>query len=507
MVDTSPKIFVPSPAARIRCLIEDPVRVFLWVFLGFFFIVRSGATIHCPDQFSDHMVLQRDVPVPIWGTATAGQVVTVAFAGQIKEATAGSDGRWEVALDPLLASAEPRTVTIRGADQTLRFDDVLVGEVWFCSGQSNMEKSFFGGPGQKPVDNFELEVAAAHFPSLRLFKIPRTDKPQAGPGVTTWLRCSPAALRESEFSAAAYFFGQQIHQTLNVPVGLMLSSLGGTSIDAWMPRSVYADSFAGADGKGGKFAHASELFEGMVAPYAPFAVRGFLWYQGERNLGNGDVEHYAEKQAALIEAWRQAWRRPDAPFFGVLLVPMKYSNASRKLVTAEALPLFWQQQVKALSAPRTGFVVTTDLVSDFHDIHPTNKRDVGLRLARLALAETYGYSDITARGPTFRGMSIEGREIVINLDHAAGLRARDGEPLTDFSIADRRREFRPATARIEDNRVVVSSDDLAEPVAVRFAWSESAHPNLINGAGLPAVPFRTDDWPVSYRRIDPNDTN
>lgn len=462
------------------------------------------ADVRCSPLFGEHMVLQRDQPVPIWGEAAPGEKVAVSFAGRTRTVTADAAGRWRVTLDALPANTTPQTLTIRG-ENTLTFEDVLVGEVWFCSGQSNMEKPLGPRKNQQPVDNQDLEVAAAHHPLLRLFQVPNTSLPQQGPGVFRWLPCTPETLTLSKFSATAYFFGSQLQQTVGVPVGMIHSSFGGTRIEAWMPREAFATPslrdlpdqpyFAWVKG-----VQRSELFQSMVAPYAPYGIRGFIWYQGEANLMADDVAAYADKQSALIAAWRKAWERPDAPFYGVLLAPMEYSQEGKQPITNEALPAFWAQQVRALSAAHTGYAVTTDLVDNTHDIHPTNKRDVGLRLARLALADTYGRADIPARGPTFKTMRISGRDIELVFDHAEGIRARDGLPLTGFLVAEKERTFLPAQARIVDGRILVSSDAVAAPVAVRFAWHETAQSNLINAAGLPAVPFRTDDWPLLYLR-------
>jgi len=473
-------------------------------------VAPLAADVRSAKLFGDHMVLQREQPVPVWGEAAPGERVTVEFAGQVKSAVADAAGRWRVTLDALAVSAEPRSLVIRGTN-TLTFRDVLVGEVWFCSGQSNMEKSFAPHKGQRRVNDHDLEVAAAQNPQLRLFQVPRPDLPQEGPGKFHWRPCDALALQESDFSAVAYFFGQQVQRVLGVPVGLVHSSFGGTFIDAWLPPA----AFATPPLQGLEHRHypawvqgvqPTELYQSMVVPYAPFAVRGFLWYQGETNLMDGDVALYATKQTALIAAWRAAWEMPAAPFYGVLLAPMDYSRWEKFPTTAEAEPAFWEQQVRALSAPHTGYAVTTDLVADTHDIHPSNKRDVGLRLARLALAETYGRADIPARGPTFTAMRVEGNHIELSFDHADGLRARDGRPLTEFTISGPERTFQPALARIEQGRVIVSCDRVEQPVAVRFAWRETANPNLVNDAGLPAVPFRTDDWPLTYLRPVPDNS-
>ncbi len=464
------------------------------------------AEVRCAKIFGDHMVLQRELPVPVWGEAAPGETVTVAFAGQTLDTRADAGGRWRVTLAPLAASAEPRELTV-GGDNTLRFTDVLVGEVWFCSGQSNMEKPFGPRKGQRPVIDHDLEIAAARHPNLRLYQVPRTDQKQDAAGRFTWLPCSPEALKLSDFSAVATTFGRQLHQTLDLPVGVVHASFGGTFIEAWMPPEAFAHPpLQGLENRRLQAwvegVQATELYRAMVAPHAPFAVRGFLWYQGETNLMNGDISLYAEKQTALIDTWRRAWERPDAPFYGVLLAPMDYSKWEKFPVTAEALPAFRAEQVRALSAPRTGYAVTTDLVADTHDIHPVDKRDVGLRLSRLALAETYGRGDIPARGPTFVAMHPveEGAALELEFEYADGLRARDGRAPSEFSVAGEDRVFHPAEARIQAGKVIVRCPEAPRPVAVRLGWHETAMPNLVNAAGLPAVPFRSDDWPLTLSR-------
>ncbi len=462
-----------------------------------------SAEVQCAKPFGDHMVLQRELPVPVWGEARPGESITVEFAGQNKTTAADTSGHWRVTLGALEASIEPREFTVRG-DNTVVFSDVLVGEVWFCSGQSNMEKQLGPRKGQKPTDDYELETAAAHTPSLRLFQVTRSNQKTGAPALNRWLACSPDTLRDSEFSAAAYYFGRQIHQTLGVPVGLVHSSFGGTFIDAWMPVEAFAGPLAGLDKRElqawVKGVQPTELYQRMVAPYAPFALRGFLWYQGETNLMNGDITLYSAKQAALIASWRKAWALPEAPFYGVLLAPMDYSKWEKFPVTAEALPAFWEQQERALSAPQTGYIVTTDLVANYHDIHPTNKRDVGLRLSRLALNETYGRTDITAHGPTFAELHANGVTLELSFGHADGLRTRDGLAPTGFSMAGADQVYHPATARIDAAKIILTCPDVPQPVAARFAWQETPPANLVNASGLPAVPFRTDAWPLTLTR-------
>jgi len=462
-----------------------------------------GAAVKCGPLFGDHMVLQRERPVPVWGEAAPGEAVTVEFASQTKAATADAAGRWRLTLDALATSATGRVLTVRGTN-TLTFSDVLVGEVWFCSGQSNMEKQLGPRKGQKPTDNYELETAAANYPLLRLYQVPHAAQKATAPKVFQWLPCTPENLSVSEFSAAGYFFGVQVLQTLGVPVGLIHSSFGGTLIDAWMPAEAFTGPLAGLE-KRKYFAwvkgvQPTELYQSMVTPYAPYALRGFLWYQGEANLMEADVALYGAKQTALIASWRKAWGLPDAPFYGVLLAPMDYSKWDKFPVDAGGLPAFWEQQEKALSAPHTDYIVTTDLVSNYHEIHPTNKRDVGLRLAALALNETYGRTDLPAHGPTFAEAQAAEGTLKLTFTHADGLRTRDGLAPSGFTVAGADQVFHPATARIEAGKVVLTSPDVVQPIAVRFAWHENPPVNLINAAALPAAPFRTDDWPLAYVR-------
>lgn len=466
------------------------------------------ADVRCAMVFGDHMVLQRERPVCIWGEAAPGEAVTVEFAGQHKSATASFAGQWRIELDPLPASAEPRVLTVRGRN-TVACSDVLVGEVWLCSGQSNMEKPLGPRKGQKPTDNYEEEIRQADHPRLRLFEVPWYAKPKPGATSLCWVRCTPETVVSTEFSAAAYYFGWELVRMLDVPVGLVHASFGGTQIEAWMPAEAFAQS---PDLRDLVHVHypawvegvqPTELYLSMIVPLESYTLRGFLWYQGETNCMNADGAIYTEKMRALIASWRAAWHDPAAPFYYVQIAPFDYSRWDKfpKLLTPEALPQFWEAQTAALAVPRTGMVITTDLVADTHDIHPTDKRDVGLRLARLALAETYG-RDLLAESPRFVSMRAPaGGKLELRFSHAGtGLATRDGRPANDFIIAGQDRRFVPADAEIQGDRVIVSSPQVAAPVAVRFAWDEVANPNLVNSAGLPAISFRTDAWPIVAER-------
>jgi sialate O-acetylesterase len=481
--------------------------------IGLFLVITSQtqAEVKCPPVFASHMVLQRDQAIPVWGTADPGEKVTVEFAGAQSRAITGKDGAWQVKLPPLAASAEPRTLVVTGTNE-LRFDDVLVGEVWLCSGQSNMEKPLGERKGQRPTDNAEEEIRKANHPLIRVFQMPRNGRPQKDYLTMQWHPCGSEVVNRMSFSAAAYFFGREVQTKLDVPVGLIHTSVGGTRIELWTPPSAYQGisgledvaKAAAGDRKLGDVRIGS-LYDPMVKPLAPYGLRGFLWYQGESNLMADDNLIYTAKMQALITGWRTAWELPEAPFYYVQLAPHTYS--ARKLpnpFSVEALPLFWEAQTKALSIPHTGMAVITDTVAQLGDIHPTNKKDVGERLARIALARTYGMKAVVDSGPVFKEMRIQGNKIALKFDDAEGLRARDREDINEFTVAGEDRVFHPAEAKITKGNVLVSSRIVGKPVAVRFAWNESANPNLVNAAGLPARSFRTDDWPVNtHRPADP----
>jgi sialate O-acetylesterase len=473
-----------------------------------------------PRIFGDHMVLQSGQPNRVWGWATPGEAVTVRFAGQEKHATAAAgEGRWEVQLEPLAVSTQAAELTVAGAE-TLTFKDVVVGEVWLCSGQSNMAKPVGEWIGQKPTLNHEAELRAADFPLIRLFKPKQVsrgaperdfdqtrragDRPFGG-----WLACSASSLEELKFSAAGYFFGRQLFRELRAPIGLIDSSWGGSRIELWTPAEGFARlpsltalanaAFAAAARQPGARAEGvvpCGIYNGMIAPLVPFALRGAIWYQGESNVIDvNDGPRYLDKMVALVQGWRGAWGA-DLSFYYVQIAPHLYHVVRPgQVVSPEATPRLWEAQTAAMARlPRTGMIVTTDLVDDLNDIHPRNKRDVGERLARWALARDYGRSDVVFSGPLFRSLEVQGDRAVLSFDYVGGgLVSRDRKPLSWFIIAGADGEFFPGKAEIVGDTVVVSSPKVAVPRTVRFAWDEAAQPNLVNRAGLPAVPFRTDN--------------
>lgn len=450
----------------------------LLLILGLSVAARGEVTL--PAMFSDHMVLQAGVAAPVWGWAAPGEEVSVSISGQTKTVTANAQGEWHVRLESLKAG-ENTTMTVKGRN-TVVIRDVLVGEVWLASGQSNMHLNFL----QRVTDG-DNALAESDDPWVRQFTVVRNDQlksPRKFAGV--WRAANRANLTASRTdgdSAVAYFFSRELRRRLKTPVGVLHASVGATPIQHWMPG-----------GKG---------YETMVEPLAPFAMRGTIWYQGESNLERSQTGDYADLLTKHVAAWRSRWGQGEFPFFYVQLAPFRYSQKrvgplKDQPVGPLELPLFWEAQTAALKTiPNSGMAVIHDSITDLDNIHPANKRVPGERLAWLALAKTYRMNDVACEGPSYRAMSIEGGSIRVKFDHAgAGLTTRDGSAPTFLQIAGENRKFVAAEAVIEGDSVLVHSPATANPVAVRFAWSEDARPNLVNKEGLPACPFRTDDWPM-----------
>lgn len=426
-------------------------RVELWSDLD-----EPLADIKLPAIFASRMVLQRDRPIPVWGFAKPGIRVSVEMNDEQQTTKADDRGRWEVKL-PAMPAGGPYSLTITGK-RPLVLNDVLVGDVWICSGQSNMEMplkqdKYFGGE-KEYLDNSRM----------RLFKVPALWS--AGPAsqmVGNWTACN--ATTAPEFSAAGYYFGKELNRELDVPIGLVQAAIGGTPIENWTP---------------GPTGH---WYNGMMHPMLPFAIRGAIWYQGESNIESG--VNYFKQMQDLIGGWRKAWGQGQFPVYFVQLAPWKHRD------DPTLLPIIWEAQLKSLQIPNTGMAVTTDVGEG--DLHPPNKRVVGQRLALWALANTYGRKGLVYSGPLYRFYEINGNTIEIHFDHiGAGLRSRNKLPLNSFEIAGKDGKFVAAKARIEGDTVVVSSPDVPEPNAARFGWHQTAEPNLINREGLPASPFRTE---------------
>lgn len=484
------------------------VRSLRWISLLItllIFTVPASAEVKLPNLISDHMVLQAGQPVAIWGQADAGEKVTVRIAGATLRTEATADGHWKVVLKPLKPGASPLKMTVAGNNNRLTVSDILIGEVWLASGQSNMEKPFRNQPGQKDVLNAEAELAAANTPQIRLFKVKKARSTTPAVDVEgQWVITTPESLDTSRFSAVAYVFGKRLHTTLNIPVGLIDSTWGGTRIEPWTaPEGMaavptlkrYADAKPGhrVDGS-----DVSGLYNGMISPLVPFGLKGVIWYQGESNLMTagefpGGAADYTDKMEALIGGWRTVFGQ-DLAFYYVQLAPHLYHVVRpAQVVSPEALPQMWAAQTAALRIPNTGMVVTTDLVDDLNDIHPRDKVTVGQRLANLALSKTYGRTGLVINGPKLRDLRIENDKAILRFDDiGGGLVAKDAKPLTWFQISGADGVWWPATATIAADTVIASNPNVRQPVAVRFAWDEAARPNLMNAEGLPAMPFRVN---------------
>jgi sialate O-acetylesterase len=468
-------------------------------------ILPVAADVTLSPIIGSHMVLQRESACPIWGWAGEGEEVTVEFAGQKQTAKPDASGKWMVKLQPMKANSTGQTMIIRGKNE-LKLDDVLVGEVWLCSGQSNMEMTVGSSMNAKE------ESAAATDSRIRHIKVnnPPTKTPEAKVISQGWQPATPQTV--GGFTAAGYFFAREIAKNLDVPVGLLGANWGGTRIEPWTPPVGFKDvpALASIAEKLETFPETQEkpdkadptkkvtevklqsplaLFNGRIAPLIPFAIRGALWYQGESNNGEGML--YAEKMKALIGGWRKVWAMPEMPFYFVQLAPFIYGNAN-----PENLARIWEAQAAALKIPNTGMAVITD-ISMLKDIHPKNKQEVGRRLALWALAKTYGKKDVVFSGPLFKTAKFDGNKVVLSFDHVdGGLKSRDGAPLSHFQIAGEDKKFVPAKAEIAGETVVIAGEGVEKPTAVRFGFNQDAEPNLANKTGLPASPFRTDDWPV-----------
>jgi sialate O-acetylesterase len=444
------------------------------------------ADVRLPSIFGDHMVIQRELPVKIWGWADEDEKVTVTLAGQKVVTTTDAGGKWVVELMPVQRCG-PHVMTVTGNNK-LEVKDILVGEVWVCSGQSNMQWSV------RQSANPDEEIAAADFPNIRLFTVVRkiAETPQDD-CQGSWSACSPETV--AGFSAVGYFFGRTLNKELDVPIGLINSSWGGTIAEAWTSGPGLEDEpdFEPILQRAATFNpktpnQASVLFNGMIQPIIPVGIRGAIWYQGESNCGR--AEQYQKLFPALILDWRRNWGQGEFPFLFVQLAPFRYGRAD----PANCAELREAQRLTLETVPNTGMAVTTD-IGNVKDIHPKNKQEVGRRLALWALAETHG-KDLVFSGPLYESMSVEDGKIRIRFKHACGGLVAKAGPLTHFTIAGADGNFVSAGAEIDGETVVVHSDEVKEPAAVRFGWRDDAEPNLFNAAGLPASPFRTDDFPL-----------
>ena len=493
-------------------------------------VAVATADIKLASPFTSHMVLQREMKVPVWGTASAGEQVTVEFAGQKKSTVAGTGSQWRVDLDALAASAERRTLVVTGSKTSapLELEDVLVGEVWLGSGQSNMDFSvsvkvkYFAG-----VTNEEQEIAAANFPLIRMFTGAPSKSYEPKSRVDgEWRICTPETV--PSFSAVGYFFARDLQKEIKVPVGIVTLAFGASTAEAWIRRETmesdpklkplldsfdakvkafvpptaeenkeWQDVVAKAKAAGQRPRrrtrtdpvqdqhNATVLFNGMVAPVIPFAIRGVIWYQGESIVGGAaGIAFYPHVQSTLVHDWRALWGEGDFPFYIVQLAGQEATSNSPEVRAAQATLLTLE--------PNTGMAATTD-IGEAKNVHPRNKQDVGDRLARIALANVSG-QQIEFSGPQYQAMKIDRGAIRVSFTHlGGGLVAKGGGPLKWFEVAGADGKYVSADAKIDNDTVVISSAQVAAPVAARYAWVNFPDGcNLFNAAGLPAAQFRTE---------------
>jgi sialate O-acetylesterase len=451
------------------------------------FSLSAFADVRLPAILGSHMVLQQNTQASLWGWCEPGENITVSTTWdtatyKIKGTSAAN---WKLSLKTPKAGG-PYSITIRG-NNTVVLEDVLIGEVWLCSGQSNMEMNMgWGLP-------YEKEAAEATNTQIRFFQVPRTTALYPQDDVKArWVVCTPEEMKK--FSAVGYFFGKEVNGKLKLPVGLINASWGGTPAEVWTPDSLIT-SDAVLKGAAAQLKPANgwpivpgSTFNAMIYPLQNFPIAGSLWYQGESNTGTAGT--YYPLLTSMINAWRKGWRE-DFPFYFVQIAPFAGYGAF------PSSALLREQQTKIATYPNTGMVVIHDLVDNINDIHPKMKREVGERLAALALTKTYGMSGLPTQYPQYESMQVEKDKVRLRFANTgAGLVAK-GKEATDFVVAGEDKIFYPAKAKIDGSTVVVSSKEVKKPVAVRFGFSNAAMPNLFSREGLPVNIFRTDDWDVS----------
>lgn len=488
------------------------------------------ADVRLHPLFSDHAVLQRGVRLPVWGWAAPGEQVTVTLDKQKTTATADARGCWKAFLEPMTAGG-PFEMNVTGRN-TLAVKDVMIGEVWLASGQSNMNYHMARG-----VLNGAEEMAKADFPGIRMFTVPfiETAEKPCDTCKGQWAVCSPATV--GYFSAVGYFFARELHRKMGVPVGIVSSSVGGTRIEAWMSAAALSsdpglktaalDRAEKTVAEYAKICHdqcaaklrdwlaaavqaksagktlppppvlpsdprknqnfPTVLYNALIAPLAPYSMAGVIWYQGESNASNAAL--YRTLLPTMIRSWREVWGQGDFPF---LIVQLANFMAQKAEPSGSAWAELREAQSMALSLPKTGMAVAID-IGEAGDIHPKNKQDVGKRLALAAQSIAYGDTNVVFSGPVYDGMTVEGGKIRLKFKHVGGgLTVRDGGALKGFAVAGEDKKFVWADAAIEGNSVTVGNAAISKPVAVRYAWADNPVCNLCNKEGLPAQPFRTD---------------
>lgn len=489
-----------------------------------------SAQVKLPALVSDNMVLQQNAKVNLWGWAAPNEKINIylGWSNLPVNVTADAEGNWKTTVETPQGGQAAYDITIEASNK-ITLKNILIGEVWLCSGQSNM---FFPvgreeGTWKTGVKNYEEEVKNAVFPNIRLFTVALNASAKPLEDVTgSWRICSPESIKT--FSAAAYFFGRDLYQKLNVPIGLISTSWGGTKAEAWTAQNVLEEDVAflpilQEDAKNEKVyqekleayylaltneriasaANAPKsqlkkpkkepnktsyvLYNAMLHPLVNYTIKGAIWYQGESNSGKAYL--YRSLFPTMVKSWREEWKQGEFPFYYVQITPHKGQNAEIR----EA------QLMSLKTIPNSGMVVTTD-VGDAQNIHPIDKQTVGYRLALIARAKTYGENKLVYSGPIFNHMKIKKQKVQLFFDYADSGLKQTGDTLKEFEIAGNDQVFYPAEAKIDGKTIIVTSPKVKEPAAVRFAWKAVPEPNLFNNENLPASPFRTDEWVVAEKK-------
>ncbi len=455
--------------------------------------VAALAKLATSPVISSNMVLQREKPVHIWGTAEAGEKITVSFGKQKVKAKADTDGKWLATLQPMKANAKPQNLVIKGKKESLVYNNVVVGEVWIAAGQSNMQYSMrrhkvFKAPAKGKDWSIE-EMKKPQNPMIRVYVSLRENQ-------TTWAEASGESL--PDVSTVGYYFIKNIQDSLKIPVGVITVALGGTRIETWTPKEAYEQSpvFAKEIKERGTIngSGVGKWYNKLLSPVIPYSIRGFLWYQGENNCGVGDTR-YVKKFKLMTDWWRSVFMDKSLPFYYVILAPHIYSDRKHKggkFQTAEALPLFREQQKQCREqVENTEYISIFDMVDNLRDIHPSYKWYVGQRLARIALHKNYGYDKILYRGPELSRVAKNGKSLELYFDNVGeGLKTFNRRRIEWIEIAGKDGIFHPALAEIKDkDQVEVNCCLVGDPIYVRMGWHEVAVPNLVNSEGLTAIPF------------------
>ena len=462
------------------------MRFVITLFIFTFSFFTSYSQLRLPAVISSGMVLQQNDSVSIWGWAHPGEVIDIntGWDNKTYQVTSLNIGKWKTKIKTPVAGG-PYIMTVKGWSNYIVLQDVMIGEVWVCSGQSNMEWSFYNG-----AKYIKEELPSCYNKNIRFFHIPRTSANYPQEDVhAAWRVCDSNSLKA--FSAVGYYFGKKLNKELNIPIGLINSSWGGTSAESWTPAEEISNNpvLKNASDKLVEVpwgpVKPGMNFNGMIAPIVPFNIAGAIWYQGEANVPNGST--YSQLLTTMIDTWRNRWDK-EFPFYYVQIAPFNYGGAGGSVLQEE--------QTKVMAHAKTGMVVITDLIDSVTDIHPSNKLDVGNRLANWALAETYNKTGLLYKHPEYKSMEIVKNKIILSFNNVPAELIAKGKQITGFFVSGENKEWLPAEAKIEGDKIIVWNKKLKEPLQVRFGFGNAVVGNVFSKEGLPLCPFRTDNWPV-----------